>query len=373
MAVLLLPSTVGAERAPREQSIGDLKAKAAQIAAELDALDQKTSQLDETFNGADIELGKLNDQLGATKSQVDAARASFDANRQAARQYAIDAFVGTSDNSTGVFGSGDPESDGRRDAYLSALHGNREQIIESVTASRKDLADRQSSLASAKSTIDAKMAQLARDKRDLSDTIARRQQLLDSINGDLATAVQAEQARLAAEAAARAEAEARAAAARAAAGRHTVAVVTELQSTNGGPVSIRTVAASDAAAADASAASPPPPDAPVAVRVAMAQQGKPYRWAAAGPDSFDCSGLVMFAYAQAGVSLPHSSAAMRARTQRISADQLQPGDLVFGGSPVHHVGIYIGNGQMVHAPHSGTDVQVSSMYGTSSPVSFGRL
>ena len=96
-------------------------------------------------------------------------------------------------------------------------------------------------------------------------------------------------------------------------------------------------------------------------------------WAASGPDSFDCSGLIMFAYKAAGVSLPHSSRALRGMTERISVDELQPGDLVFGGSPVHHVGMYIGNGQMVHAPHSGDVVRVASIYSTSKPVSFGRL
>jgi cell wall-associated NlpC family hydrolase len=81
----------------------------------------------------------------------------------------------------------------------------------------------------------------------------------------------------------------------------------------------------------------------------------------------------MYAWGQAGVSLPHSSSAMFAMTQRISVDQLQPGDLVFGGSPVHHVGLYVGNGLMVHAPHTGDVVRVASIYGTSSPVRFGRL
>ena len=378
LPTVLLPAVVGAERAPRTQSIADLRSQAAKIAADLDAMDMKTSQLDERFNDASIELQQLNDQMGQTKTQVDAAKAAFDTNRQLAKQYAINAFVGTADDGTQMFGSGDPESDGRRSAYLTALHGNREQIVESVTASRKDLQDRQTSLDSAKQAVDSKMSQISSAKKDLNDTIARRKQLLDSINGDLAAAVEAEQARLAAAAAAKAEADARAAAARAAAARRPAAVVTQVSSSAGGPVSIRslgvaTPSGENNAAPSGPPASPPPADAPVAVRAAMAQQGKPYVWAASGPNSFDCSGLMLYAYAQAGISLPHSSAAIRAMTQRISADQLQPGDFIFGGSPVHHVGMYIGNGQMVHAPHSGTNVQVSSMYGTSSPVSFGRL
>ena len=80
----------------------------------------------------------------------------------------------------------------------------------------------------------------------------------------------------------------------------------------------------------------------------------------------------MFAYAQAGINLPHSAEAISSMKQRISADQLQPGDLVFGGSPVHHVGMYIGNDQMVNALHSGTNVEIDSIY-LVGPVSFGRL
>jgi cell wall-associated NlpC family hydrolase len=99
----------------------------------------------------------------------------------------------------------------------------------------------------------------------------------------------------------------------------------------------------------------------IAVDTAMAQQGKPYVWAASGPGSYDCSGLVQFAYAAAGIGLPHSSRMQSQMGQQVSRDQLQPGDLVFFYSPVSHVGIYIGNGQMVHAPTSGDVVKVASI------------
>ena len=99
----------------------------------------------------------------------------------------------------------------------------------------------------------------------------------------------------------------------------------------------------------------------IAVDVAMAQRGKPYVWAASGPDSFDCSGLTAFAYKAAGIGLPHSSAQQSRMGQAVARADLQPGDLVFFYSPVSHVGIYIGNGQMVHAPTSGDVVKVASV------------
>ena len=99
----------------------------------------------------------------------------------------------------------------------------------------------------------------------------------------------------------------------------------------------------------------------IAVDTALAQRGKPYIWAASGPGSFDCSGLTAFAYEAAGVSLPHSSAQQSKMGQAVSKADLQPGDLVFFYSPVSHVGIYIGNGQMVHAPTSGDVVKVANL------------
>jgi cell wall-associated NlpC family hydrolase len=98
-----------------------------------------------------------------------------------------------------------------------------------------------------------------------------------------------------------------------------------------------------------------------AIDVAMAQRGKPYVWAAGGPNSYDCSGLTSYAFRAAGIDLPHSSLSQSRMGQAVSRDQLQPGDLVFFYSPVSHVGIYIGNGQMVHAPTSGDVVKVAPL------------
>jgi len=98
-----------------------------------------------------------------------------------------------------------------------------------------------------------------------------------------------------------------------------------------------------------------------AVRAALSQRGKPYVYGAAGPDSYDCSGLTMWAWGQAGVGLPHQSAEQQGQGRSVSRDQLQPGDLVFFGSPAYHVGMYIGNGMMVHAPTSGDVVKVTAL------------
>jgi cell wall-associated NlpC family hydrolase len=98
-----------------------------------------------------------------------------------------------------------------------------------------------------------------------------------------------------------------------------------------------------------------------AVDTALAQVGDPYVWGAGGPDAFDCSGLTQYAYSAAGMSLPHSSSSQAQMGMAVSRSELQPGDLVFFYSPVSHVGMYIGNGQMVHASTSGQPVKVASL------------
>ncbi len=85
-------------------------------------------------------------------------------------------------------------------------------------------------------------------------------------------------------------------------------------------------------------------------------------YGAEGPNSFDCSGLTMWVWAKAGVSLPHSSRMQIRYGTRVSKSQLLPGDLVFYGSPIHHVGIYIGNGNMISAPRTGDVVKIQPAF-----------
>jgi peptidoglycan DL-endopeptidase CwlO len=125
-------------------------------------------------------------------------------------------------------------------------------------------------------------------------------------------------------------------------------------------------APAEATAPAATASAPPAPVSPppasgraqAAVSYALAQLGDPYVYGAAGPDAFDCSGLTMAAWAAAGVSIPHSASMQVGAGTPVSISELMPGDLVFYYSPISHVGMYIGNGQVVHAPHTGSVVQI---------------
>ena len=126
---------------------------------------------------------------------------------------------------------------------------------------------------------------------------------------------------------------------------------------------------------------PPPPanqgGAAAAVAFARAQLGEPYVWAAAGPDSWDCSGLTMGAWAAGGKSLPHYSVAQYEQSTPISASDLQPGDLVFWGSSssagsIYHVALYVGDGMIIHAPRTGRPVTLESMYYWIPPTHYAR-
>jgi cell wall-associated NlpC family hydrolase len=110
-----------------------------------------------------------------------------------------------------------------------------------------------------------------------------------------------------------------------------------------------------------------------AVSTALGQVGDPYSWGAAGPGAFDCSGLMQYAYAAAGVSLPHSSGMQSRMGSSVSTSAMAPGDLLFFFSPVSHVAMYVGNGQMVHASTYGQPVKVVPVSSMPGLVSVRRL
>ena len=124
---------------------------------------------------------------------------------------------------------------------------------------------------------------------------------------------------------------------------------------------------------------PPPPSggAQAAISFARAQLGEPYRWGAAGPGSWDCSGLTMGAWAAGGKSLPHYSVAQYQQSTPISSSELRPGDLVFWGSSsssssIYHVALYVGDGRIIHAPRTGRPVSEESMYYWITPNFYAR-
>jgi cell wall-associated NlpC family hydrolase len=229
------------------------------------------------------------------------------------------------------------------------------QVIREVKKYRVAVATRGAALAQAHKAQKQIVAQRAAEKSQIESGIAEHQRLLSSIRGEIQR-LQAEeaarQALLAAQARARLIAEQQAAQARlnetvVGATAQAPAPTPGTSSSSGGDVGAVTTIA-------------PPSHYGGVVGVAMAQLGKPYVFGTAGPDTFDCSGLVVYAYAAMGVSLPHSSYSLWGQGVYVSKDQLQPGDIVFFDG-LGHVGLYIGGGQFIQAPHTGDVVKISSL------------
>lgn len=388
LLIALAPVPAGATPLAPAQSVASIREKAAKIAADLDRLNERESVLDEQQNAARIELADLEAKLAENQSSLSSAEAEMDSTADAAREYARKAFVGDAADPDPLryLVEGNTQDESARRAFIESQAGSSSDSIESLQASQKVLNSQRAELDAVQAEVTAKKAEIERAKSELEASIEERTALQQSVNAELKEAVEAEQRRLAAEAEARAQAESRAAAERAAAARRTSgATVTRSSgsastsnSTSGSGRAVATVTQPVVAAPTPAAPAPAvaaggTAAGQAAVAKAMTQLGVPYKWAGSSPSTgFDCSGLVMWAYA-GSKSLPHSSRSLRSMTSRISEAELVPGDLVFGGNPVHHVGIYVGNGQMVHAPQTGDVVKVSSIYRTSKPVSFGRL
>jgi cell wall-associated NlpC family hydrolase len=187
------------------------------------------------------------------------------------------------------------------------------------------------------------VAQRAAAKRDIETKIGEEQRLYSSLKGEIQRLVQAQQARqleMAREAQAR------------------LAEQQQEQQQQAAQTVVGVSAVTPSA--DTATVVAPPPTHGGVVAVALSQLNTPYVWGGAAPGGFDCSGLVMWAYAQVGVALPHSSYAQYGYGVPVSRDQLAPGDLVFFDG-LGHVGIYIGGDQFVHAPHTGDVVKISSL------------
>ncbi|MCA1840601.1 MAG: NlpC/P60 family protein [Actinomycetota bacterium] len=289
----------------------------ASVQAEHDRLAGEIATLDEEYNLAVIQLSKVESQIrnsASQKAQADARVASLRkvTSLRAAAVYR----AGVPDMLVVLLSSNDPADAQRRFTVLSHIGDWESGLVDSLR-----IAGQSASHAS-------------EDLRSELDRARSLKTALAAHRAQLETRVQAEQALLnqiiaAEDAAARSK--------RAAASARRVAA-------RSFPTNL-----------------PASGNARIAVQTAYDQIGKPYRWGAAGPSSFDCSGLMLYSWGKAGVSLPHSSREQFAVTKHVSRDALQPGDLVFFGSPIHHVGMYVGNGNMVHAPETGETVQIDSM------------
>jgi cell wall-associated NlpC family hydrolase len=300
--------------------------------------------LTEQFNEAREELAATREAADRAAQELVAAEAALAGAREQVRAVAYGAYTGERlAPLEAVLTSDSPDELLDRIGILRTIADHNGQVLGRAEQTAADADRAKASAQDIATRAQAQVDRVAAQKDDLDAQIAVYQAAYERLSEDEQRASRAAAERHAAEQAAAAQAAAAEAAGSSAA------------------------ASRPAPAAPRAAA---PPAAPVlggsaaarkAVDTAMAQIGDPYVWGAAGPDAFDCSGLVQYAYAAAGISLPHSSRMQSTMGAPVSRDALQPGDLVFFYSPVSHVGIYIGDGQMVHASTSGVPVKTASV------------
>jgi cell wall-associated NlpC family hydrolase len=370
---------------PREK----LKAKAAQaqqVLQQVNALDLQFGRTVEAWNGAKYELAKTRRQLAADRALLRVAKRQQGIALARVRARLI-ALYESSDDPTTIsilFGSSTvSELIGRLDAAQTIAAADHSLAVE-TTAARNRYAATELRTRETEHRRAVTVSQLESRRSQIESMLAQRRRLLSSIQSEVAT-LKAQEARrqavLAAQARARlareqqllrqqaaARVAARAAAARrAATAQHAAAAAQPTTTAAPPPANATTTSPAPTTTAPpvpAPPATPAPSNQagghPEAATIAMHYLGIPYVWGGSTPGGFDCSGLVMYVYAQLGISLPHFAAAQYGFGTPVSRDQLQPGDLVFFDG-LNHVGIYIGGGQMVHAPQTGDVVKISPL------------
>ncbi len=363
--------------------ISDTRSEAARIADRMEELQHEAEVLTEQYLDAKLAREQLDERITDARGRAERSRADAAVLEDDLREFAVEVYVsgggGGIDLATAaVLGASDASEIGRRRGYARSISSDGEDLADQYRGAAATADADTRALEGLLAEAERVEADIADRQADTEARIAELEELEERVTGRLRSLVQAEQERREAERRRRAEEEAR---------RNpppAPAPAVEEREADEEP--------SDAPTDDVDAPAPtapspepapdPEPPAPTgpssgadaAIAAAHSVLGTPYRWAGASPSGgFDCSGLVLWAWSHGGKSLPHSSKALYAMSRKIPVDQLQPGDLVFYNSPISHVGLYIGGGQMIHAPHTGDVVKISSIHYWSALVGGGRV
>jgi cell wall-associated NlpC family hydrolase len=338
VAAALVAASASAEPA----SIGDKRAEAERVLAEIRELDSSVARAAEAYNLATMQLERIKRDQRRNERHLAIARTNL-GRAQTALQTRLVALY-TSGAASGsalevLLGATSLDDLLSRIETVDRVSDQDARVLRQVRTFRGQVELQRAQLATARRKQDELVAQRRAYKEEVQGKLAERQRLLSSIRSEIARLQAAERAR-------------QAALARQARARLAI----EQEVTASDAATSVGVAAQTPAAAVA-----PPARYGGVVGIAMQFLGTPYKWGGASPSTgFDCSGFIMYVYAQLGVSLPHNAAAQYGVGTPVSRDQLQPGDLVFFDG-LGHNGIYIGGGQFIHSPHTGDVVKISSL------------
>jgi peptidoglycan DL-endopeptidase CwlO len=346
---------LAAGSASADPDIQSKREQAQAIMGELQNLDASLAVSIEAYNYANVELDRLDGELEVNARHLTAARKSLNVAQRRIAERLRDLYVNGDGDSTLEVLLGSKSLDDivvRLDA-IQRVSSQDARILAEVKQYRREVQTRRAKLRDARADQVQIVADRAAQKASIEGQLAERQQLLASVKEEIVRMQEEErrrQAQLAAEARARLLEAQRLAAQQA----------TEQQATE-------TFQASVAVESYVEEGIPlaPPPDGSKAsqvISIAMQYLGIPYVWGGSSPSQgFDCSGLTSYVYAQIGISLPHHAASQYNHGTPVSRDDLQPADLVFF-SGLGHMGMYIGGGQFIHAPHTGDVVKISSIH-----------
>jgi peptidoglycan DL-endopeptidase CwlO len=341
LAILLVGTFTPA--VARAATAAQKRAQAKAIKTQIDALDVRLEMAVEQYNLASDKLAEVQARVVDNKRRLEIAGDNLTFSRETLALRAVAIYKqGTVDLLDVVLATSSFDELVSSLDLMQRLSQNDSTIVDSVEKLKKEIKQRRVALLTDQNKAQQIVSQRAAMRQQVEGSLAERQTMLKGVKKEIAKLEkqEAERARLAA-LAAQQYAASPSVGASAGEGAHT------------------TLGAH-----------------PSVVDVAKAQLGDPYVWAAAGPDSFDCSGLAMYCYSVAtGIALPHNAAMQYAAITHIARDSAQPGDLVFFGysaGSIHHVGIYIGNGQMIHAPHTGDVVSYESVDYSGDLYGFGR-
>ncbi len=304
LSALALAATVGfvPGSAQAEPDIDDVQTR-------VDRLYHEAEQASERYNDAKLELTELNSDLDSLEADEDRQDDRLEVVREQVQESIVRQYQGEGLSTVGqVVVADDPNAFLASLSTMSAFNDLQSQLFADYSREVKALDIRREATEKRAAEVAKLEDRLADEKSTIDDKLAEAKSLLGRLE----------------------------------------AAERERMLSSRSSVRTPTVSASGRAGA--------------AVQYALAQVGDSYVYGAAGPSAFDCSGLTMMAWAQAGVSLPHSSSAQYGSGPHVAASALQPGDLVFYYSPISHVGIYIGNGMIVHAANPSTGVRVAGLY-----------
>ena len=346
-----------------EPAAADIQRDIQQSQAQLDQLNTQAEAAAERYNAGRIALAAARARVAVAQQVLLRADAAVTTLRGQAGAFAARVYMsGPAGSGVQIMTGSTPSEVLDQLGTLNRISRSQSEVLAGLASARHRqagaTAESQAALVDTTNTLTS----LQHDKQAVEAAAVQAQQVLRALQVKQQQLIQA-----AKDAAARRAAQARAAAL-AEQARQTAAALDAFRAQ---PVAVDQPAtqspqSSQSASSPQSAPSPSTASgdaAQVAVQAAMEQLGKPYVWGAAGPDTFDCSGLTLFAYARAGVSLPHYSGAQFNEGRHVSLSELQPGDLVFFEQSLGHMGMYIGGGNFIHAPHSGDVVKISPLSG----------